>query len=184
MGFRGILGVLWCWACFCFVGWIWNYDEIRSGGRVMVDLGVRTFFVLIWGFSGDSGGAVGLGVFFCVEWIWNYVEIRSGCRFIMFFGGSKTFSVYNWRFSKKLLNFASMTPHRSAPGSPSKASELDFMIIKLWTKTWFQNIKNRLPDHISANSTTIRHEKTCPTSQHPPNLPKTTKLDLKILNNI
>ena len=33
-------------------------------------------------------------------------------------------------FLNGLFNFASMTPHRSAPGSPSKASELDFIILK------------------------------------------------------
>ena len=44
--------------------------------------------------------------------------------------GSKTFVTYNYYFSEELFNFASMTPHRSAPGSPSKASELDFIILK------------------------------------------------------
>ena len=46
------------------------------------------------------------------------------------FGGSKTFFVYNWWVWKELFNFASMTPHRSAPGSPFKASELDFIILE------------------------------------------------------
>ena len=46
------------------------------------------------------------------------------------FGVLNTFFVYTWWFWKELFNFASMIAHRSAPGSPSKASELDFIILK------------------------------------------------------
>ena len=37
--------------------------------------------------------------------------------------------VYNSCLFKEILNFASMIPHRSALGSPSKASELEFIIL-------------------------------------------------------
>ena len=39
-----------------------------------------------WVFSGDSEGAVGLGMLFHVECIWNYGGIRSGGRFMMVLG--------------------------------------------------------------------------------------------------
>ena len=38
-------------------------------------------FNFILGFSGNSEGGGGLGMFFHVEWWWNFGEIRSGGRF-------------------------------------------------------------------------------------------------------
>ena len=46
------------------------------------------------------------------------------------FGVSKTVFVYNQWFWEELSNFASMILHRPSPGSPSKASELDFIFFR------------------------------------------------------
>ena len=44
---------------------------------------------LICRFSGDSGGAVRLGIVFYVKRIWNYGEIRSWGRLMMVLGFRK-----------------------------------------------------------------------------------------------
>ena len=41
------------------------------------------FVTCFLGFSGNSEGGVGLGMFFYAEWWWNYAETRSGDRFMV-----------------------------------------------------------------------------------------------------
>ena len=47
-----------------------------------------------------------------------------------------------------------------------------------------QTTENRPQNEFRHNSKFIRHKKTCPTSQHPQNPPKTAKLNLPTTENI
>ena len=108
--------------------------------------------------------------FVFVHWIWTALEIFKqfwGChRFSLVFvmsidveivlqyglgamydlwGCQQYFVRYKWRFRNELSDFASTTPPQSGPGSPSRASEIDFMMLKRkernntnrsWRGTW------------------------------------------------
>ena len=82
------------------------------------------FSIEIWfcGFTENSEGGVRLGMFFLCRMV---VELwRNSVLGSIYdgFGVSKMLLVCNWCFWKDLFNFATMNPHRSALGSPSKAS--------------------------------------------------------------
>ena len=96
---------------------------------------------------------------FHVEWRWNYAEIRSGADLWWFWDFENAFRLY-LMILKELINFASMTPHRSAPGSPSKASELDLMMSKILT-----NFGTFMARNMMSNQTcSARPLPTCKTS--------------------
>ena len=68
-----------------------------------------------------------------MEWYKNHPKILSGGLFLNILGGDNlrdNFFACKLSFHNELFKTASMTPDRSAPGSPSKASELDFIILK------------------------------------------------------
>ena len=91
-------------------------------------------------------------------WSWFEVDVFLLCRLLLKFcqnmvwrlilwllRGSNTFLVYNSCAWRGLFNLASMTPHRSALESSSKALELVFTMLKLlrtkhvffcWRGTW------------------------------------------------
>ena len=65
-------------------------------------------------FMSNGGGIMlKLGLEVDLWWVWSFENIVT----------------YNSPFLTELCNFASPTALQSAPGSPSKASEIDFMII-------------------------------------------------------
>ena len=97
------------------------------------------------------------------EWCRNHPKVWSGGGFLNILGGDnlrdKFFACKIFCYNE-LFKTASMTPHRSAPGSPSEASELDFTMLKT-----LKNVLMFIARNMASNRTcSDRPLPTCKTS--------------------